>query len=642
MQRTSIVLLLAVLFAVRSDTPAADQLEQVRYRNPGLVVDLGVGLWAWPLPMDYDGDGDYDLVVSCPDKPSNGTYFFENTEGDAQLPTFKPGVRIGAGYRNIQVSYVGNTVRVLTPATEFVDFRHQQFSKPRKLGLPTNIHIGGRKIRANQWKLVDFDGDGILDLSVGVGDWTDYGWDDAYNQRGEWTRGPLRGFVYIVRNAGTSKQPRYEKPQRILVDQKPLEVFGWPSPNFVDVDDDGDLDIICGEFLDRLTCFINKGTRTKPVYQPGQRLQTTSGDLTLDLQMIVPVACDWDRDGDSDLIVGDEDGRVAFVENTGQLTHGLPVFHPPRYFRQQADALKFGALATPYAYDWDGDGDQDLLCGNTAGYIGWFENLDGSQQPRWAAPKLLKADGHVIRIQAGPNGSIQGPCEAKWGYTTLNVADWDHDGLPDLVVNSIWGAVSWYRNQGDRQHPRLAAREAIQVQWKGKPPKPGWVWWQPQAGQLVTQWRTTPVVIDWNSDGLNDLVMLDHEGYLAVFTRFRTEHGLGLKPGNRIFADESGQTLRLNSRSAGGSGRRKLSIVDWDGDGRLDLLTNSTNADFHRNLGTYNGQVRFKNLGAIDKRKLAGHTSSPTVVDWDRNGIPDLLVGAEDGHLYHRQSQPRP
>jgi hypothetical protein len=33
--------------------------------------------------------------------------------------------------------------------------------------------------------------------------------------------------------------------------------------------------------------------------------------------MIIPVALDWDKDGDLDLIVGDEDGRVAFVEHTG-------------------------------------------------------------------------------------------------------------------------------------------------------------------------------------------------------------------------------------------------------------------------------------------------------------------------------------
>jgi hypothetical protein len=59
----------------------AGDVEPLRYgptEEAGPVVDLGVGLWAWPLPMDYDHDGDLDLVVSCPDVPSRGTYLFEN------------------------------------------------------------------------------------------------------------------------------------------------------------------------------------------------------------------------------------------------------------------------------------------------------------------------------------------------------------------------------------------------------------------------------------------------------------------------------------------------------------------------------------------------------------------------------------
>ena len=32
----------------------ADDLQRIKYNNPGLVVDLGVGLWTCPLPMDFD------------------------------------------------------------------------------------------------------------------------------------------------------------------------------------------------------------------------------------------------------------------------------------------------------------------------------------------------------------------------------------------------------------------------------------------------------------------------------------------------------------------------------------------------------------------------------------------------------------
>src|SRR5690606_23060327 len=126
----------------------------------------------------------------------------------------------------------------------------------------------------------------------------------------------------------------------------------------------------------------------------------------------------------------------------------LPVFLPPRFFQQEAEHLKVGALSTPFAYDWDNDGDLDLIVGDTAGYISFVENLDGGNPPRWAVPVYLQAEGEVIRIQAGPNGSIQGPAEAKWGYTVLHVADWNHDGLPDIVINSIWGEVLWYENEG--------------------------------------------------------------------------------------------------------------------------------------------------------------------------------------------------
>ena len=659
--------LLALAPAARAaSAPApATAMPRLAHQNPGLLADLGVGLWAWPLPIDYNRDGRMDLVVVCTDKPFNGTWYFENS-GDVdpqlQLPIFRPARLLGKSAPSAGISYVsGQPVVTATASVKqgdifayrgnvYPDFLQSHFDRPTKLGAPERILTEPGNIRQNQWKLVDYDGDGALDLTVGIDFWGDYGWDAAFNRFGDWTRGPLHGYVYLMRNTGTTASPVYAEPVRVQAGGRPVDPFGMPSPMWGDFDGDGDLDLLCGEFRDRFTYYENTGTRTRPDYAAGRPLALGGVPLVMDLCMITPTAVDFDGDGDLDLVVGDEDGRVAFLEHTGRVSGGVPQFLPPRYFRQFAAEVKFGALATPYAFDWDGDGDEDLISGNTAGYVGFIENLGGSPI-RWAAPRYLTAGGRLIREQAGPNGSIQGPAEAKWGYSILSVADWDGDGLPDLMTNGIWGKVVWYKNVGTRTAPRLAAGQPVEVAPGTKSPKPAWNWWDPQGREFVTQWRTTPQMIDWNGDGLMDLVMSDHEGYLALFARSRAADGtLVLGAAQRVFWGEgvsvynsNGQPqnresglLRLNDGVNGRGGRRTFCVADWDGDGTPDLLVNSNpNVNFLRGLGRdAAGRWRFRDEGPVSAHVLAGHATKPTVGDWDRDGIPDLLIGAEDGFFY--------
>lgn len=631
-----------------SDSPTENNFIRMTYNNDATHSDLGVGLWAWPLPLDFDDDGDMDLVVSCPDKPFNGLYFFENKSEGADL-VFAPPVRLGNSIKNVQLSYVNGKPRVLVPGTELLDFKDSLDRHPVEVFSADSILKDFEKTpRFYQWKMVDYEDDGDIDIVVGVDDWSDYGWDNAYNAEGKWTNGPLHGYLYLIENTSDG----YVNRGRMIADGETIDVYGAPSPNLADFDGDGDYDIVCGEFLDKLTWFENVGTRRKPQYVKGRVLSNGNGAIKMDLEMIIPVAVDWDKDGHQDLVVGDEDGRVALIRNSGKTKDRMPVFESPVYFQQQSQYLKFGALTTPVSVDWDGDGDEDIVAGNSAGYIGFIENLDGGNPPVWAPPVLLEAEGEVVRLQAGYSGSIQGPAEAKWGYTTLSVADWDGDGLLDIVINSIWGRVEWIRNLGTRDNPVLSKPVPVSVSWEGtEVPKLKWNWWYPGKEELSTQWRTTPFAIDWNKDGMTDLVMLDHEGYLAFFERTSRRGALYLLPGKRIFygdgasgfdsknkvvAKETGP-LQLNTGEAGGSGRRKFTFVDWDADGDLDLLVNSQSISLFENVREEDGRVYFSHQGLVSDDILAGHTTSPTFVDWNKDGTPDLLVGAEDGHFYYMQ-----
>ncbi|MEZ6191293.1 MAG: VCBS repeat-containing protein [Phycisphaerales bacterium] len=674
----------------------SQSLTRMRYNNPGLVVDLGVGLWANPLPMDLDGDGVLDMIVASMGVPERGIYRFEPADDAQPMATYKPGEKFAAAVHNLRSCQTsdGRWV-VLSPGKIYKDFARSGLSVSEPIPYETEFYTG----RANHWSLFDYDGDGLDDLIIGADDWREYGWDDAYDDHGNWTNGPLRGFVWWVKNTGTNQDPVYGKARQIMAGDKPVETYGNPCPSFADFTGNGLPDLICGEFVDRISFYENVGTREAPRYNEGRFIEVDGKVFKMELEMIVPVAVDWDRDGHTDLVVGQEDGRIVLLRNTGGMRGGMPVFEAPVFFRQLADEVKIGALCTPSSVDWDGDGDTDLIVGDTAGFVSFLENLGGNPV-KWAAPVRLEAGGEVLRIMAGENGSIQGPAEAKWGYTVAETADWDGDGLPDLLLNNILGRVYWYKNIGTRQSPRLAAAQPVLLQRHDPVHNPDWNWWVPAHDDFVTQWRISLQAIDLTGDGVLDLVTLDKDGFLSLFERRQFDgqwkldaprHIFSVNPGTpstfnfkheeRSFdengdgvndltvLDEQGRmpfyhrvhgtndrkpnmrgipavradaddadmvsALRLSSAWAGRSGRRKFVVADWDLDGRLDLLVNSVTVNFLKNVADEPGRFVFKDMGPIDSQTvLAGHTTCPEVIDLNVDGAPDIVVGAEDGFIY--------
>ncbi len=688
---TVIFLFLALLPCLAQDE-AKPELTIMRYNHPGLLDDLAVGLWSWPIPADFNRDGRLDLIVSSECVPYNGVFRFESLPitselpgcgtppespvpvPNAAMPVFKPaGKPVSRADRNLVPSWIDGSLRVLSRGKRYPEFAETGMNRPEPIPGLTELPPDGR---ANMWKHVDFNGDGRTDLVAGVDDWTKYGWDNAYDSAGIWQNPQASGWVYVMINNGTEDNPIYEKPYRLqTVDGKEIETYAWPSPNFADFDRDGDFDLFCGEFIEHFTYFENIGTAEEPLYAPGVPVLFEDGTFASEnLCMPTPVLFDWTGNGFPDIIAGNEDGRVSFFENTGKfmkVTSGegawstpvsVPLFKRPLYFQQEADELKASSLATPCCADIDGDGSVDIVTGTTEGTILFFKNLSspGEEFPTWARPIYLKARGkdgdEVFRITAGISGSIQGPIERKYGYTAVSVTDWDADGLPDVLVNSILGKVVWLRNIGSATEPAFDTPRRIEVEWEGSQPRLEWGWMTPEndtfpvcrppevfpsepGKALLTQWRTTPLAYDWTGDGLADLSMLDTEGYFVLFERYRDEKGdLKLKSPRRAFMDQEGVPLRLNPNKAGASGRRKISVTDWDGDGLPDLLVNTRNAGLLRCLKVEGEDWYFENMGDLSSTILAGHSSSPTTADFNADGRPDLVLGAEDGRFYYLEN----
>lgn len=204
----------------------------------------------------------------------------------------------------------------MSKGAEYPDFFKAPYARKEKIEYEgERLDNGIKRSRSNMWSYVDWDGDGDRDIIVGIDTWDDYGWDNAFDSEGRWTRGPLHGYVHLLENV----DGRYVNRGRVEAGGKAIDVYGAPNPCVADFDGDGDLDIICGEFLDGLTWFENTGTRTQPHFAAGRRLSNRDGEIRMHLEMIVPVVYDFDGDGNPDLVIGDEDGRVALVRNTGKV-----------------------------------------------------------------------------------------------------------------------------------------------------------------------------------------------------------------------------------------------------------------------------------------------------------------------------------
>ena len=276
-------------YLMRQDADGNFEAETTRY-----LYDLDVGSESIVKLWDMDNDGDLDMIVGNKIEPTNQKtslmFVFENT-GTATAPAFE--------YKE---------------TLDLISTYHQNPA------------------------IADIDADGDLDFLIG-----------------KWNK-----EIAFWRNDGSAADYAFTEVADVY---RALTRGQNAAPALVDLDNDGDYDLVAGEASGSLNYWVNNGTPQEPAFE-------LVSDTWLDIDIgrrSFPTFADMDGDGDQDMIVGSELDGLFLWENVGT----------PEVFQfEERGTLDIDtqAIASPEFADIDGDGDLDLFIGGISGGIMFFRN----------------------------------------------------------------------------------------------------------------------------------------------------------------------------------------------------------------------------------------------------------------------------
>jgi hypothetical protein len=307
---------------------------------------INVGRNSVPVFADIDDDSDFDLFVG----QEEGKVCYYRNDGSAKLPDW---TFVTENYNFIDLGSYGNPVLADIDGDDDLDlfvgeedgninfFRNEMTSPILSWTFVTQDYYAIEAEDHSQPAFADIDSDGDLDLFVGKDD----------------------GQIEFYRNIGSSEVPSW-----MLVSDNyySIDAGGYSSPAFVDIDADSDLDLFIGQTHGKIFFYRNGGVPQEPSWTLVSE-EYNSIDAG---KYSVPTFGDLDSDGDFDLLIGNEEGKLFFCRNGGSPQADSFIFVSDNY-----DSIDVGGRSAPFLCDMDSDGDKDLFIGEGEGGVHFYKNL---------------------------------------------------------------------------------------------------------------------------------------------------------------------------------------------------------------------------------------------------------------------------